>query len=35
MRFVLGGTGVHNSRSFLGDLMFLAESDRDTGESFV
>ena len=35
IRFILGGTGVHNSRTFLADLMLMAESDRNTGESYV
>ena len=34
--FVLGGTGVHNSRTFLADLMLMAEAERTTtGDSFV
>lgn len=35
MRFILGGTGVHNSRSFLGDAMLLAETDHHPASEFV
>ena len=35
MRFILGGTGVHNSRSFLADAMLLAETDKHPGSEFV